>query len=272
MKQGLLFLITFLFIAGTTLAQSSFAESLKAYVTIPKGTIDGKEVKQFYISATEVTNKQYREFIQVLRASGDTAKLRIAMVDTAQWLKEPHYNLLYAEHYFQHKAYDDYPVVNVTKRGALLYCEWLTEKFKKGGKTQMHVTLPDEKTWEYAARGGDSLAIYPWKGKTTKYEGKGKYNGTYLCNYHIALDPDRPKPDSTKYNPNADITAPALSYMSNGYKLSNMAGNVSEMLSDKNYTKGGSWYSPADKVKIAGHEGWDANAGSPTVGFRPIIW
>ncbi|MCW3124451.1 MAG: hypothetical protein JWO03_109 [Bacteroidetes bacterium] len=271
MKQGLLLLISFLFLTGAVSAQSSFGESMKAFVIIPKGTLDGKEVKQFYMSATEVTNKQYREFIQALRLSGDTAKLRIAMVDTAQWLKDP-YDKPYADYYFQHKAYDNYPVVNVTRRGALLYCEWLTEKFRKGGKTQMHVTLPDETQWEYAAKGGDPKANYPWEGNSLKCEKKGKWYGTYMCNYFRGLDKDHPPVDTTKFNPNADITAPAESYMPNGYKLWGMCGNVAEMLTDKNYTKGGGWYSPAAKVNIAEHENNDPNTGSKWVGFRPVIW
>ncbi len=241
------------------------------YVLIPKGTIDGTEIAQFYISATEVSNKQYREFLQALRASGDTAKLRIAMVDSTQWLKEP-YNQPYAEHYFRHPAYDDYPVVNVTKRGALLYCEWLTEKFKKDGKPQMRVTLPTEKQWEYAAKGGDPKAVYPWEGNSLKYEKKGKYYGAYMCNYFRGLDKNSPPLDTTKFNPNADITAPVRAYMPNAYGVYNMAGNVAEMLSDKNYTKGGSWHSPADKITIAAHEDADPNTGSTMTGFRPVVW
>lgn len=269
MKQTLLALCFLFILSFSSFAQKSFGEGLSGFVTIPAGKVNGKEIPKFYMSATEVTNAQYREFLDALRAAGDTARLHAAWPDSTQW-NRPVPNPVWAEHYFHQKAYDSYPVVCVSKRGAYLYCEWLAGKLKKAGRN-LHVTLPTEDQWEYAARGGDSAAIYPWKGKTTKAE-KGQWKGTYLANYRRVGDPDSPPVDTTKFNDKADITAPAECYLPNGYKLYAMSGNVAEMISDHDYTKGGSYWSGRDQIRISAHEDFTPATGASTVGFRPVIW
>ena len=268
MKQNLL-LLSILALYFCSFGQKSFGEGMTGYVPIPAGKVKGKEIPKFYMSATEVTNGQYREFLDALRASGDTARLRAAWPDSTQW-NQPVPNPVWEQHYFHQKAYEHYPVVCVSKRGAYLYCEWLAAKIRKAGRN-LRVSLPTEEQWEYAARGGDSAALYPWRGKTTKAE-KGQWKGTYLANYRIAGDPDSPPSDTTKFNDKADITAPSESYLPNGYKLYNMAGNVAEMIADHDYTKGGSYWSMKEKITISAHENFNPATGASTVGFRPIIW
>lgn len=269
MKHILLSIFVLLFIITDSPAQRSFGEGMMSYVTIPAGKVNGKDIPKFYMSAGEVTNAQYREFLDALRAAGDTARLRAAWPDSTQW-NHPVPNSVWEENYFRQKAYDHYPVVCVSKRGTYLYCEWLAGKMKKAGKN-LHVTLPTEEQWEYAARGGDSTAIYPWKGKTTKAE-KGQFKGTYLANYRRVGDPDSPPVDTTKFNDKADITAPSESYLPNGYNLFGMSGNVAEMISDHDYTKGGSYWSSREGIKICAHEDFNPATGSSTVGFRPVVW
>jgi formylglycine-generating enzyme required for sulfatase activity len=82
-------------------------EVAKHYVYVPAADASHKG---FYISSIEITNKQYRDFLADLDASGETEKLKRALVDTLHWKgflgsnSEP-----YVRYYFQHKAYDDYP-------------------------------------------------------------------------------------------------------------------------------------------------------------------
>lgn len=240
---------------------------LKDYVFIPGGNEDDSTIPEFYISSIEVTNAQYREFITDLRDSGATEKLQLAMVDSGQWSKFFPPSQAYTNYYFQHTAYDDYPVVNISRRGAELYCEWLTDKYNKTSSKKVRFSLPTELQWTYAAKGGNPKAIYPWPGNSTVYQKKGKWHGTLMCNYKV---------DSgiVKHTPNpgeVDITAPSRSYMPNTYEIYNMAGNVAEIISDQSYTKGGSYHSHADKLLIASHEDADLSHGSPFIGFRPVM-
>ena len=53
----------------------------------------------------------------------------------------------------------DYPVVQVSYTDAVEYCAWAS-----GGKSSSEggLRLPNEKEWEYAARGGRLNESYPW--------------------------------------------------------------------------------------------------------------
>lgn len=242
---------------------------IKDYVFIPTDYIGDTLMPEFYISAIEVTNKQYRDFINDLIDSGATEKLRIAMVDSSQWASIIPLSKPLANFYFQNKAYDDYPVVNVSKRGAELYCEWLTEKYNSTSKQKARFTLPTENQWTYAAKGGNPKAIYPWTGNSLTFEKKGKWHGSRMCNYfagkNFAAD------TITKKNDTVDITSSSRSFMPNTFDIYNMGGNVAEMISDQNYTKGGSYLSSADYLLISAHEDADLSHGWPTIGFRPVM-
>jgi iron(II)-dependent oxidoreductase len=84
-------------------------------------------LKGFFIDKTEVTNKQYKRFI-----------------DATGYPPPPHWkNGTYPE------GQDDYPVVNVSLEDAMNYAKWAQKR------------LPTEFEWEKAARGTDGR-IFPW--------------------------------------------------------------------------------------------------------------
>ena len=133
---------------------------------------------------------------------------------------------------------------------------------------KVRFALPTEEQWTRAAQGGDASAIYPWKGSSIKYEGKGAWHGQVLGNFRHQVV----VPVNLKENPAADVTAPSVSYIPNAYGIYNMAGNVAELVADKDYTKGGSYNSQPDKITIASTEEYGGPAGPrPTVGFRPVM-
>ena len=142
--------------------------------------------------------------------------------DTLVWIHDATYayNEPYAESYFWHPAFDDYPVVGVTWGQAKAFNAWRTQimnewKQKNNETFVQKFRLPSEAEWEFAARGGRDLAPFPWGGPYARNQ-----QGCVLANF---------KPMRGDYVEDANAyTAPVESYSPNDYGLYNMSGNVAE--------------------------------------------
>ena len=107
---------------------------------------------------------------------------------------------------------DNYPVVQVSWDDAKAYANWAGKR------------LPTEAEWEYAARGGKPKSIYPW-GNEPIDQGKLKANS---WQGHF--------PNENTEKDNYERAAPVMSFPSNDFGLYDMAGNVWEWCND--------WYRP----------------------------
>lgn len=251
------------------------------YVPIPmaaKQSDNGNvvQIKQFYMQTTEVSNLEYRTFLFDLLIQGRNEVFLKAKPDQARWADLVEANkmsekesALFTDLYFSHPAYNGFPVVNISREAAQMYCRWLAEEcakvapdrwdWKKMGLTEMR--LPTDKEWKHAAKGGHSYAKYPWGGPSTK-----NAKGCYLMNY--SPEGDAPEADATKFMAQVDT------YVINDYGLYNCSGNVAEMVwvGTTAGTCGGSWSSRENEVEI---DGEDPHRGvvtsSPLIGFRPVI-
>ena len=274
-----------------------------AWAFIPSSTeiIYGEtvSVQGFYMSSFEVSNNNYRLFLNDLimqnriddffKAVPDTAKLII----NGKSFYEPIKNL------YLHPAYGERPAVNITRDGAQMYCTWLTQAVNEKIKAIYpkekweslfinDMRIPAEEEWMIAARGGLGDVSYPWSSSLLK--GVQNARGCYLCNFSIINYPDSLKKRSEcnfAKTPNAItsagsvtddyyFTAPCFSYNPNIYGLFCMSGNAAEMVlqfkTKKLCAKGGSWNSDPDQVKItAGPELINVISGSPYLGFRPVF-
>jgi formylglycine-generating enzyme required for sulfatase activity len=81
--------------------------------------------RPFYLSATEVTRGQFRQFV-----------------------KEAGYQIDGGWQNTGFKQTDDHPVVNVSWNDAVAFCKWLSRK------EEVTYRLPTEAEWEYACRAG----------------------------------------------------------------------------------------------------------------------
>lgn len=153
----------------------------------------------------------------------DLISTRIVNVypDTIMWLRDFQYsyNDPKMKMYFSHPGYANYPVVGVTWEQAQAFCQWRTQLFNNANYVAgQDYRLPTEAEWEYAARGGRSMALYPWGGNYVRDK-----RGCFMANF---------KPMRGSYTDDDGATTMKVAmYPPNDYGLFDMAGNVSEWTS-----------------------------------------
>lgn len=149
--------------------------------------------------------------------------------DTLVWMRDfsYSYNEPMAKRYYAHPSFGNYPVVGVSWKQAVAFCQWRTlylnsflERTKKAQESDFR--LPTEAEWEYAARGGRTQSIYPWGNYYTRNK-----KGCLLANF---------KPGRGNYPEDGGFyTVRADAYWPNDFGLYNMAGNVAEWTSSYYY-------------------------------------
>lgn len=204
-------------------------------------------------SKYEISNELYKLF-EIETSNANKPKINL-------WNDIFQYGYFWAGNYYQNSKFSDYPVVNVSKKQANEFCKWLTIKYntlKKKPYKKVVFRLPTDTEWEVAARGGLNLNPYPWGGPYIR-----NHNGCFLANFspkwseieNLHHHDTLPKDIYYKivFNELNDedgfsLTAPIDSYNPNGHGGYCFAGNVSEIISDKDWTRGGSWGSKGEVI------------------------
>lgn len=186
----------------------------------------------FYMDDTEITNNEYRQFINESLANPDSTAdgdvlteddiMERFYPDTTVWETDftHHYGDPMVENYYAHPAYDDYPVVGVSWHAAQFFCDWRTKFWNEAREADGKFPMPkfrlaSEAEWEYAARGGLAVSQYPWGGPYIRNDA-----GCFLANF---------KPLRGNYVDDGGFqTVNVYSYSPNDYGLYCMSGNVAE--------------------------------------------
>lgn len=145
--------------------------------------------------------------------------------DTLVWIADFTYsfNEPYANLYFWHPSYDNYPLVGVTWNQANAFSIWRTQHLNaalaaQGQPFVQDYRLPSSGEWEYAARGNLDQSMYPWGGPYTR-----NLLGCFVANF---------KPLRGNYIDDGSLIPSRVgTYSPNEYGLYDMAGNVSEWTS-----------------------------------------
>jgi len=211
------------------------------------------EITSFRISETEITNRQYKAFLD---ENAEWRKSRTAELVKKTIVTEDYLSSWNDDSYAA--GSEDLPVVGVSRFAAQAYCAWLTSKLGRGGTT---ARLPTEAEWEWSARGGLRGMPYP--------TGEKAGNSVFFVK---------------------GITGPGKAGASeaNGYGLRDMAGNVWEWCADDHApasyffsaavphgpdaaVRGGAWNNPKESVKVFTRgcqpEAWC----TPYLGFRVVL-
>ena len=201
----------------------------------------GDGIDGFYMDMYEVTNAEYKRFID----------------ENPQWQKDKALVSIVGDTYLSGwkgnmypKGKANHPVVNVSWFAAKAYAEWVGKE------------LPTQVQWARAARGSLEGKKYPWG--NAKPHKRANYN-RYTCRTSFSNPP----------------TKEVGSYAPNMYGLYDMAGNVSEWCLDRldvddihgryHRMRGGSWFNGARGIRIAKRSQHPVNDSMGTLGFRCVL-
>lgn len=157
------------------------------YTFIPAAKTDYKNeeviLDAFTIRNVGISNLEYKTFLADLLAQGRNQEYLIADIRNNGWLINGYSHL--ASFYFSDEKYNDFPVVNITKEGVVLFCTWLQEEIEKYVKKNkikydnLKIRLPYDEEWIYAAREGYAKIAFD-KGYNTIYdESEGLVNKAF---------------------------------------------------------------------------------------------
>jgi hypothetical protein len=280
------------------------ARDIEGKFRIVKGNI--------YAGETEVTNLDYNAFLRSLKESKQDDIYSISKFDLSKYegaslalMKNYHIDRqpVKKERYFT-----NYPAINISYKGALAYCEWLTDQYNSSSDRKfkkVKFRLPTLNEWRMAALGyknfqsweinenqielavtkdptveickncpkkrfpfAESGILYPWYGA---YNFRNKPLNSRGCSLGNFQWPDGQKHCNPKLvTPDGFVlTSPVQAYFPNGMELYDVVGNVAEMTDEAGKACGGSWNHPPEQSTIMSINNYDGP--DSAIGFRVFM-
>lgn len=209
---------------------------------VPPGTV--KIVDNFYVDQTEVTNLSWREFQHWLQQAygSDSEPFNLSKPDTSL-LVEIYPGL--ASTYFEHPAFDEYPIVGISHDQAVEYCRWRTNRVLEmwaanykppqwSHLSHLEYRLPTITEWQLIARLNRDRVLRP--------EWKEKHPGKFFFNLKQAHPARTLAVDHTgSRDPQSIFTTAVKAYLPGELDIYNLFGNVAEMVETPGVAMGGSW-------------------------------
>jgi formylglycine-generating enzyme required for sulfatase activity len=276
----------------------------KIYAYVPSGSFNYEgqpvSVQGFAMQKTEVTNLEYRTFLFDLLIQGRKDEFKKAAPEQNKWIEICGIKMKYwKEDYFADHKFNDYPVVNVNREGAEMYCVWFSEEVQKflneNGKKDNdykmnNVRLPYKLEWIKAASVEGKLKNYAWIDSSSPTCFKGNFSTKDYNRISVVVKKtgkEIPFGDTSAVSTagyllnHGDLTTKVASYEPNEYELYDMSGNVAEMSYEHNagdHSKvrpialGGGWMNSEENVKINSKENYlGVIDGHPNIGFRVVM-
>ena len=191
----------------------------------------------FYIDKYEVTNAQYRKFIE---ATGHKEP---------RFWHDPDFNP------------DNRPVTGVTWHDAAAYCEWAGKR------------LPTEAEWEKAGRGGMAREKYPWgSGFSHDYANFVFTDGKDIWN-RVAPVGSFPPNSYGLYDMAGNIMEWCADWYNVDYYMESPEKNpIGPSSGEDRVTRGGSWTchpdNAPDLLRVAKRDHYPPESAAKTIGFR----
>lgn len=264
------FILCILFTALSSASKPSPPKSTtKSFSFVPAGWVvvsgDTLSVQSYYIKKYEVSNAEYREYLNFLEKKGDTSLLKLSSLQNENWLTEPSLSLL-SEHYFSNPVFDNYPVVNISYQAAIGYCEYLSSKINNAKLSsagiKIRVRLPFHAEIIRAGVGDALFQKYPWTQAGLK-DSKGKPFANYKessNNSVVKLKDGTILPEPLKS---------VKSFNPSQFQVYNLLGNAAEMTNIPGVAVGGSYNDAQDNIQLQHKANYEIS--SKTVGFRVVF-
>lgn len=257
------------FIEGGRFTMGSLEEDVLGLRDNPERTVS---VQSFYMDETEIANIHYLEYLHAVQRDSTQDFYESALPDTTVWRNELSFNDPYVEQYLRYPGFRMYPVVGVSWKQSMDFCQWRTtvvnmnlsgafskKKEPKGKKAQKAVEnarsasrpaietgkilpsyrLPTEAEWEYAAK---ALVGTLQEDENQSNQRIYPWDGPSLRQPYgktrgqMMANFKRGRGDyaglAGKSNDGAIITAEIYKYPPNDFGLYQMAGNVNEWVMD----------------------------------------